>query len=101
MERIFFVYILASLSRRLYVGITNDLLRRLLEHREKLFPSSHTARYDITRLVYFESCNDPWAAIAREKEIKQWKRERKLRLIESVNSGWLDLGLDLLPRDAR
>ena len=100
MEQIFYVYILASLSRRLYIGVTNDLARRLLEHRRRVAPGSHTARYKITRLVYYETCSDPYGAIYREKELKRWGRERKLRLIESMNSGWLDLGLDIVPLDA-
>jgi putative endonuclease len=100
MPRTFYVYILASRSRRLYVGVTNDLLRRLAEHRRRVDPCCHTARYNITRLVYYETSENVYSAIAREKEIKGWGRERRLRLIESVNAGWLDLGADLFPGDA-
>jgi putative endonuclease len=100
MQRLYCVYILASHSRRLYIGVTNDLPRRLLEHRRRDSPFSHTARYRITRLVYYETSEDPYAAISREKELKRWGRERKLRLIESRNAGWLDLGADVLPGDA-
>jgi len=91
MGRTFYVYILSSLSRRLYTGVTNDLRRRLWEHREGS-PGSHTARYRITRLVYFEATCDIRGAIAREKQIKSWTREKRLRLIEESNPGWLDLG---------
>jgi len=84
------VYILASLSRRLYTGLTSDLLRRLHEHRTGV-PPSFTTRYRITRLVYFEQTPNARAAIERETEIKKWSREKKIRLIESTNTGWLDL----------
>lgn len=91
MARTFYVYILASLSRRLYTGVTNDLGRRLREHRAGVI-GSHVHRYRITRLVFFESTHDIRAAIAREKEIKDWTREKRLQLIEEHNAGWLDLG---------
>jgi putative endonuclease len=94
MARTYYVYILSSLSRRLYTGVTNDLHRRLKEHRSGS-PGSHTTRYRITRLVYFEATGDIRTAIAREKEIKSWTREKRLRLIEASNGGWLDLGADL------
>ena len=88
--RTFTVYILASLSRRLYVGVTNDLIRRLYEHRTSISPS-FTARYRINQLVYFEQTPNARSAIERETEIKGWSREKKLALIESTNAGWLDL----------
>jgi len=91
MARTFYVYILSSLSRRLYTGVTNDLRRRLREHRAGRHPG-HTHRYRINRLVYFESSHDIRLAIAREKEIKSWTREKRLQLIEESNAGWLDLG---------
>ncbi len=90
MPRTFTVYILASFSRRLYVGVTGDLLSRLYQHRTAQ-PPSFTARYRITRLVYFEQTPNVRAAIERETEIKGWSRERKVQLIESTNLGWLDL----------
>ncbi len=90
MPRTFHVYILASLSRRLYTGVTNDLRRRVGEHRSGLHPS-HTQRYRINRLVYFESTHDVRAAIAREKQIKALTREKRMELIEARNAGWLDL----------
>jgi putative endonuclease len=86
----FAVYILASLSRRLYIGVTGDLLRRLHEHRTGILPS-FTTRYQITRLVHFEQTPNARAAIERETEVKKWSREKKIRLIESTNAGWLDL----------
>jgi putative endonuclease len=96
----YFVYILASLSRRLYTGVTSNLPGRTWQHREHVDPRSHTARYRITRLVYYEAHADIRVAIAREKQIKSWRREKKIRLIESINAGWLDLGLDLVTSDA-
>jgi len=90
MSKSYFVYIVANHSRRLYAGITSNLTRRAFEHRNKTKPG-FASRYDIGRLVYFEETNDVEAAIAREKHIKGWKRERKIALIESVNPGWADL----------
>jgi putative endonuclease len=89
----YYVYILASRSRTLYVGVTRDLVRRLHEHRSGLIPG-FTSRYHIHRLVYFETTNDVRAAIAREKQIKGWVRERKVELITSANPTWRDLSED-------
>ncbi len=86
----YFVYIVASHSRRLYTGVTNNLTRRVHEHETKAAPG-FTARYNISRLVYLEETNDPAAAIAREKQIKSWRRQKKTALIESLNPGWTDL----------
>jgi putative endonuclease len=87
--REFAVYILASRTRRLYIGVTNDLSRRVWEHRQQL--SGFTAKYRITRLVYFETTSDPVAAISREKQLKGWLRSRKLELISTMNPAWEDL----------
>ncbi len=86
----YYVYIVASKSRTLYTGITNHLERRVVEHRMKSTPA-FTARYNIHRLVYFETWGDVRAAIAREKEIKSWGRMKKIRLIESKTRDWKDL----------
>jgi putative endonuclease len=86
----YYVYILASLTRTLYVGVTRDLVRRVYQHRQQLLPS-FTARYAVNRLVYFEHTNDIRAALQREKEIKGWKRARKLELVESLNPAWEEL----------
>ena len=91
--RTFSVYILASHSRRLYVGVTSDLLRRTYEHKNELV-TGFAERHRATRLVYFESTADPHAAINREKQIKRWPRSRKYWLIERANAGWLDLAED-------
>lgn len=91
----YYVYIMTNQSRTLYTGITNDLVRRTYEHKNKLVPG-FTAKYRITRLVYFEETSDIQAAIAREKQIKGWLREKKLTLIESMNPKWEDLSTQIL-----
>jgi putative endonuclease len=88
--RTYCIYIMASRSRVLYTGVTNDLARRVSEHKRGLV-SGFTRKYRITRLVYFEEFADIRDAIAREKEIKGWKRLRKISLIESRNPTWEDL----------
>ena len=80
-------------SRTLYAGVTNDLERRVYEHKKKLVPG-FTTKYNITRLVYFEVTRDVGSAIAREKQIKGWLRAKKIALIDSVNPGWRDLSVD-------
>ena len=86
----YYVYIMASASRTLYTGVTNNLERRVLQHREKL-QEGFTALYNINRLVYFEVFGDVRAAINREKQIKGWTRRKKIALIESVNRDWKNL----------
>jgi putative endonuclease len=87
----YYVYILASRKDgATYVGITNDLVHRVYEHRQKAVPS-FTSRYNITQLVRFEIYEDPVSAISREKELKKWKRGWKVQLIETENPQWLDL----------
>src|SRR2546422_4603315 len=88
-----YVYILASLSRTLYTGVTNNIERRMYEHRNKLPPGFATS-YRINRLVYFEVVYGAMNAIRREKQIKAWTREKRMALIESTNAGWLDLARD-------
>ncbi len=96
MSRAYSVYILASRSRTLYIGVTNDLQRRMIEHRQGLVPG-FTARYRIFRLVHFEQFANILDAIAREKEIKGWRREKKIWLIERENPTWQDLAEHLAP----
>lgn len=84
MKRTYSVYILASRSRVLYIGVTNDLPRRLQEHRQSLIPG-FSQKYRVRRLVYFEQFGDIHEAIAREKQLKGWLRARKLKLIEAAN----------------
>ena len=87
------VYLLASKTRRLYVGMTNDLERRVWEHRNKAI-DGFTSRYNIDRLVWYAATNSVMDAIAREKEIKGWRREKKVALIEEENPRWMDLAHD-------
>ncbi len=89
----YYVYILTNNSRTLYTGVTNDLMRRIYEHRQKMV-SGFTARDNIARLAWFEETGDITSAIAREKQIKGWLRSRKFALIESVNPKWEDLSAD-------
>ena len=91
MPRSYSVYILASASRELYIGVTNDVVRRLYEHRTGLHPESFAHVHRIIRLVLVESCGDVRDAIRREKQIKGWRRRRKIELIGRVNPGWVDL----------
>ncbi len=91
----FWVYILSSRSRNLYVGMTNHLPGRTATHRA-VVPGTHTARYSIHRLVYFEYFRYVRSAIAREKELKHWTRAEKVALIEKVNPTWEDLFPTLL-----
>jgi len=84
-----YVYILSSKSGVLYVGVTNDIQRRVFEHRTAKL--GFTAAYRVHRLVYFEAIKGPRAAIAREKQIKRWTRQRKLALVRSANPRWADL----------
>jgi putative endonuclease len=86
----YWVYIMASKSRTLYVGVTNDLTRRVYQHKAQRI-EGFTKRYNITRLVYFEETPDVRAAIEREKSIKGWLRQKKVELIESLNPDWHDL----------
>ena len=90
-RRSFYVYILASkIGGTLYIGVTNDLIRRVAEHRLKLV-ESFTAKYDVAKLVYFEQFEDAENAIRREKRLKKWNRAWKIRLIEESNPNWDDL----------
>ena len=90
MGRTYFVYILASDSRKLYVGVTGNLERRVLQHRAALQPDGYTARHETTSLVYCETTGDVLAAIGREKQIKGWTRRKKLDLIDATNPDWKD-----------
>jgi len=98
MARDYYVYILTNADRHtvLYIGATNDLYRRVTEHREKRI-AGFAARYNVSKLVYFETFGDPTAAIEREKRLKDGSRKTKLELIARQNPGWRDLYDELLP----
>ena len=92
----YFVYILASKRNgTLYIGVTNNLIRRVYEHRNNLV-SGFTKRYSIHRLVYYEQYDDVVTAIQREKRLKKWNRQWKIELIEKDNPEWIDLYLQLI-----
>lgn len=91
MSRTYCVYILASESHELYIGVTNNIVRRLAEHRAQVCPDSFASRRRTVRLVYLETAANVRDAIRREKQLKGWRRRRKLELIESANPQWRDL----------
>ena len=91
LNKTYYVYILTNWNDKvMYVGVTNDLERRLYEHKNKLM-KGFTAKYNLDKLVYYEVTNDVNTAIQREKEIKNWRRERKNTLVNEVNPTWQDL----------
>ena len=90
----YYVYILTNNSKTLYTGVTNNLRRRMYEHKQKLV-EGFTKKYNLTKLVYYEISEDVRSAIAREKQIKGWLRSKKIRLIESINPEWKDLSCEL------
>ena len=92
--RDYYVYIMTNNSGTLYTGVTNDLERRTAEHKEHVF-RGFTDRYKINRLLYYEVFQDVSEAIAREKQIKAWRRNKKLDLIVSMNPKWKDLAAEL------
>ena len=88
----YYVYILTNKHHTvLYTGVTNDLIRRVYEHKNHLDKGSFTAKYKVTKLVYFEDTSDVRAALEREKQIKSWSRDRKTDLIFQMNPHWVDL----------
>ena len=86
------VYIMTSRNRTLYIGVTRDLTRRVFEHKQQL-TTGFTKKYKVSSLVFFETTSDVEVAIAREKQLKGWRRSKKVALIESTNPGWNDLSL--------
>ncbi|HEY4708262.1 MAG TPA: GIY-YIG nuclease family protein [Thermodesulfobacteriota bacterium] len=86
----YYVYIMTNRSKTLYTGVTNNLERRVFEHKNKQL-QGFTSKYKIDRLVYYEETSDILSAIEREKQIKGWLRAKKVELVESMNPGWLDL----------
>ena len=88
--RHYYVYIMTNKSRTLYIGVTNNLERRVYEHKQKRTPG-FSSKYNITQLAYFEETSDIHAALSREKQIKGWLRSKKVALIEAMNPQWKDL----------
>jgi len=88
----YYVYIMASATNvTVYIGVTNNLVRRVYEHKNHLDPDSFTSKYDVHKLVYFEETSDIHAALEREKQLKGWKRSKKNALIETMNPKWDDM----------
>ncbi len=96
----YFVYILGSLSGTLYIGVSGDLRYRIRQHKEHTF-EGFTAKYDVTRLLYFEMYDRVGRAIGRERQLKGWRREKKIALIEKCNPRWEDLSRDWFPAESR
>lgn len=95
MSRTYFVYILTNWDNSvLYIGVTNDLTRRIYEHQNKLI-DGFSKKYNLTKLIYFETTENIEAAILREKQLKNWRREKKEFLIKAMNPEWRDLSTDL------
>lgn len=94
-DKQYYVYIMTSTSGILYTGVTNNLARRVYEHKAKLI-SGFTSRYKVNQLVYYEVAENIESAILREKQIKGWVRKKKTELINSVNPGWKNLSLDFM-----
>ena len=93
-DRQYYVYNLTNGTRTLYVGVTNDLERRMYEHRSKLVPR-FTNKYNVSWLAYYEQTSDVESAIAREKQLKGWRRSKKVALVESLNPLWKDLSFGM------
>ncbi len=89
----YYMYIMSSKTCTLYIGITNNIKKRVYEHKKHLIPG-FTDKYSVERLVYVETFGDALSAIAREKQIKRWRREKKVALIDSTNPKWVDLAAD-------
>jgi putative endonuclease len=92
-----FVYIMSNRQHTLYVGATADLLHRVWQHKNRVYPNGFTARYNFTRLVYFETTATYAKALVREKQLKAWSRAKKVALIQATNPRWNDLSRDLDP----
>ena len=91
MEGTYYVYLLTNWNNTvMYAGVTNNLQRRLYEHKNKLI-EGFTKKYNVDKLVYFEECGDIKTAIEREKQLKNWRREKKDALVASMNPDWKDL----------
>lgn len=94
MDKTYYVYLLTNWNNQvMYVGVTNDLERRIYEHKNKLV-DGFTKKYNVEKLVYFETTSDVLVAIEREKQIKKWRREKKNQLVIEMNPEWKDLSLE-------
>jgi putative endonuclease len=93
--KLWFVYVMNNKPKGvIYVGVTDNLVERIKEHKLKLYPKSFTAKYNCDKLIYFEEFENDQEAMIREKRLKKWKREWKVKLIETMNPGWMDLSMN-------
>jgi putative endonuclease len=90
MQKQYYVYILSSFSKVLYIGVTSDLVKRVYEHKQGEV-EGFTKKYRVKHLVYYETTSDVDSAIQREKQLKGWRRDKKIKLVETMNPGWNDL----------
>lgn len=95
MDKQYYIYILRNKSGNFYIGITNDLIRRLWEHKNK-FVKGFTEKYNIDKLIYYEVYHDPETAISREKQLKNWNRKKKILLITKLNPKFEEIGINSL-----
>ena len=86
----YYIYIMTSQSGTMYIGMTNDINKRVYQHKNHLIPG-FTDKYNVDQLLYVETTSDPVSAIRREKQLKKWRREKKVALVDSQNPDWKDL----------
>ncbi len=95
----YYIYIISNWNNKvIYIGVTNNLERRIFEHKNKLI-TGFSSKYNLNKLVYYEQFTDIREAVIREKELKKWRREKKNKLIEDMNPDWVDLSKELKPDD--
>jgi len=95
MDKIYYIYIITNVNNTvLYIGVTNDLKRRIYEHKNGLVKNSFSKKYNLNKLIYYEVASDAKAAITREKQFKNWERKWKIELIEKTNPEFDDLNID-------
>ena len=93
--KLWYVYIMSNNPQGvIYVGVTDNLLERVKEHKLKIYPNSFTVKYNCHKLIYFEEWEDGFEATVREKQLKKWKRDWKVNLIEDMNPAWMDISLN-------
>ena len=93
--KLWYIYIMSNQHQGvIYVGVTDNLIERVKEHKLKIYPNSFTAKYNCDKLIYFEEWENGFEAIRREKQLKKWKRDWKVNLIEDMNPSWMDISLN-------
>lgn len=93
--KLWYIYIMSNKAQGvIYIGVTNNLIERVKEHKLKLYPNSFTAKYNCDKLIYFEDCDDGFEATKREKQLKKWKRDWKIKIIEDMNPSWMDISIN-------